>query len=84
MDTTITNNELPGDVQYEFNLAPWLVGIIALCLLPLVLMTLGVDLSSYPEVVTVQNIAHDHHSVSDVKEQAFRVDRGNFPHTILE
>ena len=65
----------------EFRPAYWAWGIASLCVLPLVLLWLGVDLSSGGGALTPE--AAGALSSSELNETAHKLLRGSFTHTIL-
>jgi len=66
----------------KLNMTSWTIAVVAVCLLPLILMGLGVDLSSGNPPLTPK--AAGQYSPGELKEAAFEALTGTFTHTILE
>ena len=71
-----------GSDTERFHLGWWTIGITLLCLLPLALLALGVDLSTHGDSLTPEAVSQM--TERELHQSAYQLLGGSFTHTILE
>ena len=80
--TTVDAHSVTDESENQFNPVLWAAGVLVVCLIPLLLMALGVDFST--RLTPLSPAAAGAMTQANLGEAIHAAARGSYPHTLLE